>query len=171
MARLFISYNRREAPYAFAVRQWLMDEQGWASEDIFVDATGLHSGVEWESKLLTEAEGAEVMLFLASDHSLDIKSFCYRELQHAEGQIIAEPLPPTTLVTTPPNSIAMQTSMMLMQDSLIATKVRTMGRNIPRRAGPTRRILGRFTTCTGMCGSGALMLWILKIPITLVKHG
>jgi len=89
MARLFISYNRREAPYAFAVRQWLMDEQGWPSEDIFVDATGLHSGVEWESKLLTEAENAEVMLFLASDHSLDIKSFCYRELQHAEGQIIA----------------------------------------------------------------------------------
>ncbi len=89
MARLFISYNRREAEYAFAVRQWLMDEQGWASEDIFVDAAGLHSGVEWETKLLTEAENAEVMLFLASDHSLDIKSFCYSELQHAKGQIIA----------------------------------------------------------------------------------
>lgn len=66
-----------------------MDEQGWLSEDIFLDVGHLHTGVEWEKKLLSEAEAAEVMLFLASDLSLDVSSFCYRELQHAKGQILA----------------------------------------------------------------------------------
>ena len=89
MARLFISYKSDEQDYAFAVRQWLMDQQGWASEDIFIDAGHLHAGDEWEKKLLTEAELCEAMLFIASDLSLSITSFCYRELQHAMGQILA----------------------------------------------------------------------------------
>ncbi|MDF1812267.1 MAG: SUMF1/EgtB/PvdO family nonheme iron enzyme [Verrucomicrobiales bacterium] len=89
MARLFISYNRKDSLYAFAIRDWLTREQGWASEDVFFDASHLHTGVDWEQKLLAEAEGAEVMLFLASEHSLNINSFCYRELKHATGQIIA----------------------------------------------------------------------------------
>jgi hypothetical protein len=89
LARLFISYKREEQAYAFAVRQWLMDGHGWSSEDIFVDVGHLGAGVEWETKLLAEAEKAEAMLFLASDLSLDMASFCYRELQHARGQVLA----------------------------------------------------------------------------------
>jgi len=89
VARLFISYKREEQSYAFAVRQWLIDEQGWRADDIFVDVDQLRAGDEWERKLLAEAESSEAMLFLASDHSLDIRSFCYRELQHANGQILA----------------------------------------------------------------------------------
>lgn len=87
MARLFISYKREEQTYAFALRQWLMDVQGWAGEDIFVDVGHLHAGVDWEVRLLAKAKAAEAMLFLTSDLSLDIRSFCYRELQHASGQI------------------------------------------------------------------------------------
>ena len=67
MARLFICYKREDQNYAFAVRQWLMDVQCWTSEDIFVDVGHMHAGVEWETKLLAEAEQAEVMLFLASE--------------------------------------------------------------------------------------------------------
>jgi hypothetical protein len=89
LARLFISYKREEQSYAFAVRQWLIDKLGWRAEDIFVDVDQLRAGDEWERKLLAEAEAAEATLFLASDQSLDIRSFCYRELQHAYGQIIA----------------------------------------------------------------------------------
>jgi hypothetical protein len=63
LARLFISYKRDEQSYAFAVRQWLIDAQGWLAEDIFVDIGHLHAGDEWEKKLLTEAEAAEAMLF------------------------------------------------------------------------------------------------------------
>jgi hypothetical protein len=77
LARLFISYKRQEQNYAFAVRQWLIDAQGWSAEDIFVDVGHLTAGVEWERKLLAEAETAEAMLFLASKASLDIRSFCY----------------------------------------------------------------------------------------------
>jgi hypothetical protein len=87
--RLFICYKREDQSYAFAVRQWLIEVQGWRAEDIFVDVDRLRLGGEWEKKLLAEAEAAEVMLFLASDQSLDIRSFCYRELQQARGQIIA----------------------------------------------------------------------------------
>ncbi|MBU6303602.1 MAG: hypothetical protein KGS60_18810 [Verrucomicrobia bacterium] len=75
--------------YAYAVRHWLISEQGWTGNDIFVDASHLHNGVEWERKLFAEAEAAEVMLFLASDDSLDRRSFCYKELQRAKGQILA----------------------------------------------------------------------------------
>jgi hypothetical protein len=89
VARLFISYKREEQSYAFAVRQWLIDAQGWRAEDIFVDVGHLRAGDEWGRKLLAEAEAAEAMVFLASDQSLDIRSFCYRELQHANGQIVA----------------------------------------------------------------------------------
>lgn len=88
MARLFISYKREEHDYAFAVRQWLIDEQAWSSEDIFVDAGHLHAGDDWERKLLAEAEAANVIPFLASDMSLDTNSFCYRELRHATGDIL-----------------------------------------------------------------------------------
>jgi hypothetical protein len=88
LARLFICYKREEQSYAFAVRQWLIREQGWRAEDIFVDVGHLRAGDEWEKKLLAEAEATEAMLFLASDQSLDIRSFCYRELQHANGQIL-----------------------------------------------------------------------------------
>jgi hypothetical protein len=87
VARLFICYAREDQGYAFAVRQWLIGEQHWRAEDIFVDDQ-VPVGVEWERRLLEEAERAEVMLFLASDHSLDFQSFCYRELQHARGQIL-----------------------------------------------------------------------------------
>ena len=89
MSRLFVSYNRKDVSYASAVREWLTKEQSWAGEDVFFYASHLHTGVEWEKKLLAEAEAAEVMLFLASEHSLNIDSFCYRELKHATGQIIA----------------------------------------------------------------------------------
>ena len=50
LARLFISYKREEQSYAFVVCQWLLDEQGWPAEDIFVDVGHLHAGVEWEKK-------------------------------------------------------------------------------------------------------------------------
>jgi formylglycine-generating enzyme len=89
MARLFISYNHQDFAYAYAVRHWLIEHQGWTGNDIFVDASHLHTGVEWEKKLFAEAEAAEVMLFLASDTSLDRRSFCYKELQRAKGQILA----------------------------------------------------------------------------------
>ncbi len=89
MARLFISYKREERSHAFAVRQWLIDKQGWRPEDIFVDVDHVRAGDEWERKILAEAEAAEAILFLASEHSLDVRSFCYRELQHANGQILA----------------------------------------------------------------------------------
>jgi hypothetical protein len=89
LARLFISYKREEQAYAFALRQWLMDVQGWSSEDIFVDVGHLTAGVEWEKKVLAEAEAAEAMLFLASEASLDPESFCYRELNRARGQVLA----------------------------------------------------------------------------------
>jgi hypothetical protein len=79
LARLFISYKREEQSYAFAIRQWLIGEQGWRAEDIFVDVSHVRAGEEWERRLLAEAEAAEAMLFLASDKSLDIRSFCYRE--------------------------------------------------------------------------------------------
>jgi WD40 repeat protein len=89
LARLFISYKREERSYAFAVRQWLIDAQGWRAEDIFVDVDHVLTGDEWERKILAEAESAEAILFIASEHSLDVRSFCYRELQHANGQILA----------------------------------------------------------------------------------
>ena len=89
MARLFISYKRAEQDYAFALRQWLMDRQGWASDDIFVDLDHLRAGGDWATKLFTEAESAQAMLFLASDASLHQDSFCYRELRRARGQVLA----------------------------------------------------------------------------------
>jgi hypothetical protein len=88
LARLFISYKREEQSYAFAVRQWLIDVQGWRSESIFVDVDQILTGDPWKQKLLKEAKGAEAMLFLASDLSLNVNSFCYEELQHATGQIL-----------------------------------------------------------------------------------
>ena len=46
MARLFISYKREDADYAFAVRQWLIDNHEWGVDDIFVDLSHLTGGVE-----------------------------------------------------------------------------------------------------------------------------
>jgi len=88
MARLFISYNHRDRAAAFALRQWLIERQEWSGHEIFVDAEDLTAGVEWHPKLLAEAESSEVMLFLASGHSLHVDSFCYTELQSAKGQIL-----------------------------------------------------------------------------------
>jgi hypothetical protein len=87
VARLFICYAREDRDYAFAIRQWLIDQQRWRAEDIFVDDQ-VPVGVEWERRLFEEAEAAEVMLFLASKHSLDPESFCRQELRHARGQIL-----------------------------------------------------------------------------------
>jgi hypothetical protein len=89
VARLFISYKRDEQAYAYAIRQYLLDQQAWASDDIFVDVGHLQAGDEWERKLLAEAEAAEVVLFIASDASLDLKSFCYRELRAARSTVLA----------------------------------------------------------------------------------
>ena len=89
MARLFISYKREEAAYAFALRQWLMDVQGWASEDIFVDVQHLTGGKAWAQTIRAEAAQAEVMLFIASEASLDSKSFCHQELREARGIVLA----------------------------------------------------------------------------------
>lgn len=83
------SYKREERNYAFAVRQWLIDAKGWRAEDIFVDVDQIRAGDEWETRILAEAESADAMLFLASDHSLNVGSFCYRELEHTNGQILA----------------------------------------------------------------------------------
>src|SRR5262249_35047576 len=89
VARLFISYKREEQDYAFAVRQWLIDAQGWLPEDIFVDRDRVRAGADWRAKILSEAEAAQAVLFLASDASLNPGSFCYLELSHARGTIIA----------------------------------------------------------------------------------
>lgn len=51
MARLFISDKREKQDDAFALRQWLIDAQGWAD------------------MIVREAESAEAMLFLASEAS------------------------------------------------------------------------------------------------------
>jgi len=88
MARLFISYNHQDHAAAFALRQWLIKEQEWPRHEIFVDADGLTAGVEWHPRLIAEAEGAQVMIFLASPRSLHIKSFCYREVRSAKGEIL-----------------------------------------------------------------------------------
>ncbi len=89
MARLFISYKREEADYAFAVRQWLIDKRGWGPQDIFVDLEHLRGGDEWAKKLFSEAESCNAMLFLASEGALHPDSFCYRELRRSGGPIIA----------------------------------------------------------------------------------
>ena len=89
MARLFISYKREEQDYAFALRQWLIDAQGWDDRDIFVDRAHLKAGKIWADMIFREAESAEAMLFLASEASLQPESFCYRELRHAKGTVIA----------------------------------------------------------------------------------
>ncbi|MEO1610546.1 MAG: hypothetical protein AAFR90_14695 [Pseudomonadota bacterium] len=89
MARLFISYKREDADYAFAVRQWLIDNHEWGVDDIFVDLSHLTGGVEWAKKLFEEAEACKAMLFLASEGALHPKSFCYRELRRSGGPIIA----------------------------------------------------------------------------------
>jgi hypothetical protein len=91
VARLFICYAREDQSYAFAIRQWLIGEQHWRAEDIFVDVDRDHNmpvGIEWKRTLLEQAEAAEVMLFLASEHSLKPESFCRQELKHARGQIL-----------------------------------------------------------------------------------
>ena len=64
MARLFISYKREEQDYAFAIRQWLIDEQGWLPEDVFVDRDRLRAGADWRAKILAEAEASQAVLFL-----------------------------------------------------------------------------------------------------------
>ena len=79
----------KEADYAFAVRQWLIDQRGWGPDDIFVDLDHLRGGVEWAKKLFAEAEACQAMLFLASEGALHPKSFCYRELRRSGGPIIA----------------------------------------------------------------------------------
>ena len=56
MARLFISYKREEQDYAFALRQWLIDQQGWSDDDIFVDRAKLRGGDEWADTIFTQAE-------------------------------------------------------------------------------------------------------------------
>jgi hypothetical protein len=89
MARLFISYKREEQDHAFALRQWLMDAQGWADEEIFVDRTKLEAGDAWADMIFAQAEAAEVMLFLASEASLHPDSFCYCELRRAKGVTLA----------------------------------------------------------------------------------
>jgi hypothetical protein len=89
VARLFISYKREEQNYAFAIRQWLIEAQGWVPEDIFVDLDYLRAGADWAEKLLAEAERAQAMLFIASEASLNPESFCYRELRAARGTILA----------------------------------------------------------------------------------
>ena len=89
-SRLFISYKRTEHEHAvaFAVRQWLIDSQGWSGDDIFVDLDNLHAGMDWEEALLAHAEAAQAMLYLASDASVEENSFCRREVGHAKGTII-----------------------------------------------------------------------------------
>ena len=89
MARLFISYKRQDQAYAFAIRHWLIETQGWTSDEIFIDREDLRGGDKWADKIFAEAEAAEVMLFLASEESLAPKSFCFRELQHAKGVVLA----------------------------------------------------------------------------------
>jgi hypothetical protein len=79
VARLFISYKRDEQTYAYAIRQSLL-EQGWASDDIFVDVGHLR-----ERKLLAEAEAAEVVLFIASDASLDLELGLLRRSSAPKG--------------------------------------------------------------------------------------
>ena len=88
MARLFISYKREEQAYAFALRQWLIEEQDWPPHEVFVDRDKLHAGDAWVAKIFSEAEACEAMLFLASEASLRPDSFCYKELQHARGVTI-----------------------------------------------------------------------------------
>ena len=89
MARLFISYKRDEQDYAFALRHWLMEAEGWPDDDIFIDRTKLRAGNRWADLIFAEAEAAEVMLFLASEASLHPDSFCYRELRCARGVTLA----------------------------------------------------------------------------------
>jgi hypothetical protein len=89
MARLFISYKREEQAYAFALRQWLVDEQDWPPEEVFIDREKLHAGDSWANKIFREAEACEAMLFIASEASLKPDSFCYKELQRARGVTIA----------------------------------------------------------------------------------
>ena len=111
MARLFISYKREERDYAFALRQWLIDERSWLPRDIFVDVDHIHSGEKWERKILGEAEAAEVMIFLASPRSTAETSFCRREVSHAGGTILVatidglSPNDPELLKMLPPRAL------------------------------------------------------------------
>ena len=61
--RLLISHKREEQAIAFAVRQWLIDDQSWSSEDIFVDLDHPRAGDNWEQMLLDQAvtEGGEAL--------------------------------------------------------------------------------------------------------------
>lgn len=114
LARLFISYSHKEADYAFGLRQWLIDAQGWSPEDIFVDGGHLHAGEEWKPKLLAQAEAAEVLLLVASDASLDVASFCYKEVRAARGTVLAVTIKGVAtddarlLSAVPPNATARQ---------------------------------------------------------------
>jgi hypothetical protein len=114
---------------------------------LFISYVGrLRAGEQWERKLLAEAEAAEVVLFIASDAPLDLKSFCYRELRAARSTVLAVTIKGVTpdderLMRALPHEATARQIAALDQQPLDGILGRSLNGR-PRR-GPFQRIIGR----------------------------
>jgi TIR domain len=79
MPKIFISYKREELDYALAVKRWLTDK---LNAEIFVDVEGVEAGEAWQEALRCALRKVRVVLFLASERSIN-SPHCREELDWA----------------------------------------------------------------------------------------
>ena len=82
MTRLFISHSSQDNFEALAFRDWLTQE-GWSTDDVFLDLHGLGAGERWRDALAKANERCEVVVLLASPAALS-STECRVEIRMAE---------------------------------------------------------------------------------------
>lgn len=97
MARIFLSYSRKDIFAALALKQWLVEQDPDLRDEIFMDLdpdTGIEAGTKWRNKLRQASSRCEFVLCLCSPAWQDSRE-CQRELEAAENntkRVILAPL-------------------------------------------------------------------------------
>jgi hypothetical protein len=81
MPKIFISYKNEELNYALAVKHWLTDK---LNADIFVDVEEMGAGEAWQEALRCALRKVRVVLFLASELSINSRH-CREERRNSTG--------------------------------------------------------------------------------------
>jgi formylglycine-generating enzyme required for sulfatase activity len=82
LSRLFLSHSSKDNVAALAFKQWL-GENGWASEDVFLDVENVGAGERWKEALRKANARCEGVILLASPDSLSSPE-CLAEVRRAE---------------------------------------------------------------------------------------
>lgn len=86
MARIFLSYSRKDTLAAIALQQWLVEQDDTLRYDIFRDKdseTGIHPGEKWREALRQASSRCEYVVCLGSQAWLESR-MCRKEFEMAQ---------------------------------------------------------------------------------------